>query len=108
MADTLSTVQATFNSLDEQYTLLLAACQTPEQRTALEQQYAVAQQAYQMSLGKMLSDDDPEVATLSSELTAANKEVAQSVSEMGNISKVIDGITKAVTLAAQLASKIAV
>jgi hypothetical protein len=108
MPDVLSTVQATFNSLDAQYTLLLAASTNPQQRTALENQYAVAQQAYQMCIGKTLSDDDPQVAALSMQLKATNLQVAQSVTEMGDISKVIDTITQAVTLAAKLAAKIAV
>jgi hypothetical protein len=50
----------------------------------------------------------PQVAALSTQLTAANAVVKQSVTEMGDISKVIDNITTPVTLGAQLAAKIAV
>jgi hypothetical protein len=104
MPDVLSTVQATFDSLDAQYNLLRAACKTAEQLTALEEQYAAAQKAYQMCIGKILSDDDPLVAALSAQLKAANEKVKQSVVEMDNISKVIDEITTAVTIGAKLVS----
>jgi hypothetical protein len=104
MSDVLSTVQATFLSLDSQYNLLLAACKNTQQKDALENQYAVAQKAYQMCVDNMLSDDDAQVAALSAQLKAANQAVSQSVTEMGNISKVIDDITTAVTLGAKLAS----
>ena len=107
-SNVLPTVQATFLSIDSQYTLLLAACKTPQQRTDLENQYAVAQADYQKCIGKILTDDDPQVATLSTQLAAANAVVKQSVTEMGDISTVIDNITTAVTLGAQLAAKIAI
>jgi hypothetical protein len=104
MPDALADVQATFDSLDSQFNLLFAACQTEEQRTALKQQYAAAQAAYQMCIGKMLIEDDAEVADLSTKLKAANEQLKLAVTEMGNISKVIDEITTAVTLGAKLAS----
>lgn len=102
MPDVLSTVQATFTTLDTQYNLLLAACRTQQERDELANQYAVAQEAYQRTLGQILTDDDPKVAALSTQLKAANAVVRQSVNEMGDMNKVIDNITTAVTLAAQM------
>jgi len=106
MPNVLSTVQDTFNSLDSQYNLLLAACKTSEQRTALEQQYAVAEATYQKCIGQMLSDDNAQVAALSAQLKTANVAVKQSVTVMGDINGVIDEITKAVTLGAKLVSMV--
>jgi hypothetical protein len=107
MPDVLSTVQATFLSIDRQYNLLRAACTTQQQRDALSNQYAEAQEAYLACIGKMLRDDDPEIAALSTQLKAANAKVARAVSEMGNMSKVIDDITTAVSIGALLVGKIA-
>ena len=55
---------------------------------------------------KMLSDDDAEVAALSKQLKDANRLMDKAVTEMGNMNKVIDDITGAVTIGAALAAKI--
>ncbi len=102
MANALSGVEATFLSLDAQYGVLRAACKTQEQRDALAAQYAAAQQNYQSTLNAMLTDDDAEVAALSTQLQAANAQVVRATAESGNISKVIDDITTAVSLGAKL------
>ncbi len=102
MANALDDVQATYTIVNEKYNLLRVACQTDAQRDALAAQYADAQTAYFACVGKMLSDDDAEIATLSQQLQAANTLVTQSVEEMGDMSTVIDQITQAVTLGAKL------
>jgi hypothetical protein len=102
MANALSDVQATFLSLDAQYNTLRAGCKTPAQRDALAAQYSTAQQNYQSTLNATLADDDAQVAALSTQLKAANAQVVRATVELGNISKVIDDITTAVTLGAQL------
>jgi hypothetical protein len=102
MANTLSDVQATFQSLDAQYNFLLAGCQTQAQRDALAAQYAAAQENYQSALNATLTDDDAQVAALSTQLKAANAQVVQATAQLGNISKVISDVTTAVSLGAQL------
>lgn len=102
MANALDQVQATFTSLDGSYNLLLAACTTPDQRTALENRYSDAQKAYQTCFGQILSDDDVQVAALCTQLQAANNEIRNAVAAMGDMSKVIDAITNAVKVGAQL------
>jgi hypothetical protein len=107
MPDVLSTVQATFLSIDSQYNLLRAVCTTQQQRDDLGNQYAEAQEAYLACIGKMLRDDDPEIAALNIQLKSANAKVAKAANVMGNMSKVIDDITTAVSLGALLVGKIA-
>jgi hypothetical protein len=107
MPDVLSTVQATFLSIDSQYNLLRAVCSTQQQRDSLGNQYAEAQEAYLACIGKVLRDDDPEISALSIQLKAANAKIAQAVGGMGNMNKVIDDITTAVSLGALLVGKIA-
>ena len=106
MPDVLSTVQATFLSIDSQYNLLRAVCSTQKQKDDLGNQYGEAQEAYLACIGKVLRDDDPEVAALNFQLKAANAKVAQAAGGMGNMSKVIDDITTAVSLGALLVGKI--
>ena len=95
-------MQATFLSLDAQYNVLLAGCRTQAQRDALAAQYAAAQQNYQSTLNATLTDDDAQVAALSTRLRAANAQVVQATAQLGNIGKVINDITTAVSLGAQL------
>jgi hypothetical protein len=102
MENALSDVQATFLSLDAQYNVLLAGCKTQAQRDALYAQYAAAQQNYQSTLNATLTDDDAQVTALSTQLKAANAQVVQATAQLGNISKVINDITTAVSLGAQL------
>lgn len=106
MANALDDVRQTFVSLDKQYNLLLAACLDNAHRQTLEDKYAVAQANYEAAGEKILSDDDVQVAALSAQLKTANKQVAKLVEQMGDISKVIDGITQAVTVGAQLLAKV--
>ena len=102
MANALLTVQETFNTLDSQFNLLLAACQTEEQRAALKQRYSEALANYQKCIGQILTDDDAAVADLDAQLKAANEHLKVAVAQMGNISKVIDEIATAVMLGAKL------
>jgi hypothetical protein len=108
VANALLEVQATFTSLDKRYTILRVACRTPGDRAALSTQYDDAETNYYACVNKTLEDDDSVVARLSTDLQAANMLVDRSVSQMGNMSKVIDNITQAVGLGAQLVAKIAV
>jgi molecular chaperone GrpE (heat shock protein) len=108
MANALADVQATYTNLDDQYTMLLAACTSEEQRVELSAKYAQAQDAYNACVEKMLQDDAPEVADLSTQLKAANDQLKKAVAEMGNMSKVLDNLTTAITVGAQLVAKIPV
>jgi cell fate (sporulation/competence/biofilm development) regulator YlbF (YheA/YmcA/DUF963 family) len=106
MANSLEDVRQTFVSLDQQYSMLRLACKTDDDRKALAAKYEQAQANYEAVGEKILSDDDIQVAALSAQLKAANKQVAKLVEQMGDISKVIDGITQAVTVGAQLLAKV--
>ena len=108
MANALLDVQQTFTSLDTQYSMLRLACKTDADLKALADKYGDAQANYEECAGKMLSDDDKEVADLSSQLKTANQKVAKLEAEMGAMSVVIDDITQAVTLGSQLVAKIPV
>lgn len=105
MPNALSDVQDTFTSLDAQYTTLLEACKTQADRDALADKYTAAQGAYLTCVGNMLADDDADVAAIDAQLKVANGVVKQAVTEMGNMSKVLDDLTKAITLGAQLVAK---
>lgn len=106
MPNALQELQDTFLTLQSQIDMLSAACQNQEQRDSLQDQYTKARVAYYATLDKAFHDDDPQVADLTAQLAKANTQLKNAVQEMGNISKTIDEITKAVTLVANLADKV--
>lgn len=105
MANALDDVQKTYLTLDHQYNMLLAACQSPDDRAALGVRYATAQKNYQTCLNQFLAADDPAVADVCLQLQAANNVVSQAEKEMGTITKVLDHVNTAVTLGEQLIAK---
>jgi hypothetical protein len=102
MANALTDVQNTFLTLDDQYSMLLAACRTQQDRDLVGAKYAAAQKNYQTCLNQVLEDDDPEVTALSKQLKAANAVVAQATVEMGDMSKVLNSLTTAIDLGSKL------
>src|SRR5713101_4141762 len=102
MANALTDVQDTFTTLDANYNLLHTACKTDKERNDLGVQYGLAMAAYQKCVNQFLSDDDPAIAALSTELKTANDKVAKSVTQMGNMTHVIDAITQAVDIGAKV------
>lgn len=104
MANALATVQATFISLDGQYNLLLAACQTQAERDELGERYAAAQEAYLKCVGQTLEDDDATVSALCTQLKEINKQVGALASQMGNMQKVLTILDQALGLGQQVLS----
>lgn len=105
MPNALQELQDTFLTLQSQIDMLSAACQTQGQRDSLQDQYTKARVAYYATLDKAFHDDDPQVANLAKQLAEANTKLKNAVQEMGNMSKTMDEITKAVSLVANLAEK---
>ena len=102
MTNALSEVQDTFLSLDRNYRTLLAACQNDGQRSDLMRQYADADQAYEVCVGHILAEDDGQILALSTQLHAVNAQIAQAVTFMSNMDKVIATVTEAVSLGGEL------
>jgi chromosome segregation ATPase len=105
VANALEGILDTFTTLDDNYSLLRAACRTQAARDQLAAKYSAAEAAYQKAANQVLSDDEATVAVLNTQLTSVNKQIQQAVAEMGDMSKVIDHITQALSLGAQLLAK---
>jgi hypothetical protein len=106
MANVLLDVVDTFDSLDQQYNLLRIACRTQSDVDALEAKYATAQENVEVCTNQLLEDDTAEIAALDKQLKDCNVELRKAVAKMGNMSKVLDNLTQAITLGAQLIAKI--
>jgi hypothetical protein len=106
MTDVLQTLLATFNALQLQEVELLAACKG-NQRAQFEEKYKQARKAYWAYLDGAFKNDDDEVAALATQLNVVNAWLANATKEMGDMSKVLDQIDKALSLGEQLAAKAA-
>ena len=98
MANVLLDVVDTFNSLDTQYNMLRVACQTQADRDALEAKYGEAQDNAEDCTGQCLEDDDADIAALGKELRGCNDKLKNAEAEMGDMSKVLDNLTQALTI----------
>jgi esterase/lipase len=102
MGDALSALEALYFGLQQQVGMLTLAATTQAQKDAFMTQYVKARTDYWACVNKMFHEDDPQVAALTAQLNTLNDQVTKSEKEMGDISKVIDVITQAVTVADQL------
>ncbi len=107
MANALQDVVNTFLTLDKQYNELRLACRTQTDRDELDRQYTTAQANNEECTNKELQDDDRQVAALSNNLKARNAELQRAVVEMGNMTKVLDNLTAAVTIGSELVALVA-
>ena len=104
MGEALSAVEALYFGLQQKIGMLSLASRSQGQRDAFMSQYVAARTAYWSCVNKMFHDDDPQVIALTTQLKAATDEVTKSEKELGDISKVIDDVTEAVTIASKLAT----
>jgi len=102
MANALLDVVDTFTSLDAQYNMLRIACKTPADLVTLDARYATAQARIEFCTENELEDDDDEVAILDTQLKARNFELKKATTEMGDMSKVLNNLTEAVTIGGKL------
>jgi len=106
MQEALQQLEATYFTLQGQINMLSTACKTQEQRDALSTQYVKARANYWACVNKAFHDDDPQVASLTTKVGAANQELTQAVRQMGDIATTIKNITSVVTLGSQLAKMV--
>lgn len=106
MQDALSALEASYITLQAQIADLSAACQNPDQTSALMSKYVAARTNYWSCVNKAFHDDDPAVASLVTQLNAANMDLKTAVEQMGDMKKVLDSITQAITLGSSLAAKV--
>jgi hypothetical protein len=104
MQDALTAVQELFLGLQQKVGMLSMVNSTEADKAAFLEQYRAARTAYQSCVNKIFANDDPEVADLTTKLTDATQQIAESEKNLGNISKWLDDITQAVTFATQLAA----
>ncbi len=108
MSAAIETLEKQYHSLRELLSVLGAKGASEDQLEALRDAIAKSRDNYYAAANSSLQDDDPEVATLISQMKAAQVELDNSSKELAAVSKVLNVVTKGVAIGSQLAAKVAV
>jgi hypothetical protein len=103
MGEVLSALQAQYIFLTVNLADFLAACPTQDLRDAIQTQYVACRRSYFASVNTIFHDDDPAISSLVTQMKTAQASLEQTVEDLNNIAKVVDGITQAVTIGVKLA-----
>jgi hypothetical protein len=106
MGDALAAVENIYFTFQDNLNDALAACPDQARRDAVMTKYVAARQNYWQCINKGFHDDDPAVQALVVQAKAACADLETIDAHLGDIAKVIDIVTKAVTVGSQIASKV--
>lgn len=104
MGNALLALQNQYIFLTQNLSMLLTACQTQEQRDAIQSQYVASRRNFFNCINKIFHDDDPAVANLVNKMLSVQTTLTNMMNQLNDIAKVIDGITQAVKIGVQLVS----
>ena len=104
MGNALLALQNQYIFLTQNLSMLLAACQTQDQRDAIQSQYVSCRRSYFNCVNKLFHDDDPAVVNLVGQMKKEQTALEKMVNELNDIAKAINVITQAVQIGAKLAS----
>jgi hypothetical protein len=79
---------------------------TPAELDAMRKAIVQSRTNYWKAINGILHDDDPEVASLVSQMKIAQLNLEAGLKNLGNVAKVLNVITKAVDIGSQIASKV--
>jgi len=79
---------------------------TQDQLDALRTAIAQSRTNYWTAIGRQFHEDDPEVAALISQMNASQLALDQTVKHLGDVAKILNGITQAVDIGSKLAAKV--
>jgi hypothetical protein len=106
MSDALTTLESTYFVIQKNISMLLAGCKTQAQRDQIMAQYVVARQTYWQAVNKAFHDDDPALQALVTQANTALTKLNAIGTSLGNITTVINDITKAVSIGGEIAAKV--
>jgi hypothetical protein len=106
MGDALSTVEGIYTSLQASLDDMLMACPTQADRDTVMSKYVAARENYWNCIKKAFHDDDPALQALVAEGKTDIDAIKNINDSLGDITKVIDTITHAVTVGSQFAAKL--
>ena len=104
MGPSLKSLEDQYMLLSQQLSMNLAACKTQDQRDQIMTQYVASRRNYWSCIQKTFHEDDPQVVTLVQKMQDEQQAIKDCANHLDNIAKVIDTITKAVSVGTALAT----
>ena len=106
MGDALSTLEGIYMSLQASLNDMLMACPTQADRDKVMSLYVAARENYWNCIKKAFHEDDPALQALVVEGKADIDAITKICDSLGDITKVIERITHAVTVGSEIAAKV--
>ena len=106
MGDALWTLEHIYTSLQDSLDDMLMACPSQVERDIVMSKYVAARENYWNCIKKAFHDDDPAVQALVAEGKADIDAIKKINESLGDITKVIDTITHAVSVGSKIAGKV--
>jgi hypothetical protein len=106
MGDSLSTLEGIYTSLQANLDMTLSACPDQAHRDQVMTQYVTARTNYWNCVNKAFHDDDPALQALVTQGKTAITAIKNINDSLGDITKVINTITQAVTIGGEIAAKV--
>jgi hypothetical protein len=104
MGNALLALQNQYIFLTQNLSMLLAACQTQDQRDAIQSQYVKCRRNYFNSVNSIFHEDDPAVTSAIAQMQTAQTALKNMLNGLDNIAKVMNDIADAVQIGAKLVS----
>jgi len=106
MNQSLGVLEKQYFYLTQSLSDLMEQGATPVELDAMRKAIVQSRTNYWKAINNVLHDDDPDVASLVSQMNTAQLNLEAGVKNLGNVAKVLDVITKAVDIGSQLAAKV--
>jgi hypothetical protein len=106
MNQSLGALEKQYMFLTQSLSDLMDQGATAEELDAMRKAIVQSRTNYWRAINNVLHDDDPEVASLVSQMNTAQVNLEAGLKNLGNVAKVLNVITKAVDIGSQLAAKV--
>ena len=105
MNDALKALEDQYFTVRGSLPTLIAQGATPAQLDELRTIIVISRNNYWSAINKVLHDDDPQVASLTSQMNSQQLTLQASIDHLADVGRILDVITRAVTIGTQLAAK---
>ncbi len=105
MNDALKALEDQYFTVRGSLSALMAQGATPAQLDDLRTQIVMSRNNYWTAINKVLHDDDPQVAALTSQMNGEQLTLQASIDHLADVARILDVITRAVNIGTQLAAK---
>ena len=106
MSPALTVEEALYFQAQLKLNEMLAACQSQAERDQVMAAYVQLRHNYFLCIDRTFHDDDPELVALVTQAEKSVSEIQKIEEHLGDIAKVINVLTTAVTYGAKIASKV--